>query len=566
MKRAKQPTSQYEALREFVEYGPSDEDGNERDAGTLALTVRSGEKVPYEYKTFGELICSPDGFALLTASPAQRAIQTAVEGLGVTDKQWADPNVRQAFGNARPKVGQRPEEFYLVSGIRCGKSLHAAGMAIHMALTCDMRQTSGIVLGPGETPRVSIISLSKDTARPTFQHLVGNIMAVPALRNRLLLDPSSDGVELLHPLGRPVEIKVVSGARSGATLVARWSAGVIFDEAPRMLGQESGIVNLDDMRSAVRFRLLRGSQIWYVGSPAQPRGPVYDAVNDYHGKPSTRILVVKATSDMMNPEQWTPAVVKDAYAADPELAGRELGANFTEAKRMMFDATCIDKSRREYPLILPYDSELTYSAAIDPATRGNAWTLCIFTKEGEKLRMVYNQEWRGGDSPLNPDHVLKEIAEVVHSYGLMEVLSDQWSVDALNQLAMKHGMFVTEETLQGKKRVNLYKSFMLRLHGDMIELSPDAQVAQDFKGVEQKETIDGMRPVLTKGKDGRHCDYVPSAVLAAAQYLDTFVPEQDKTAVDALNSAVLNDDDEALEELEAGLFDEEMEEYGIFFG
>jgi hypothetical protein len=51
-----------------------------------------------------------------------------------------------------------------------------------------------------------------------------------------------------------------------------------------MAGQEDGVVNLDDARSAVLGRILPGSQLLYIGSPWAPFGPVYSMVQEFWGK------------------------------------------------------------------------------------------------------------------------------------------------------------------------------------------------------------------------------------------------------------------------------------------
>src|SRR5678815_525909 len=128
-----------------------------------------------------------------------------------------------------------------MSGIRTGKSLLAACAAFHMAVTCDVSS-----LRPGEIPRVSVVSLKKDLADVIVNHLVGSVKASALLRPFLMGEPTGDGLMIRHPSGTPVEICVVAGSRAGASLVARWSAGCIFDEFPRMTGEDDAVINWDD--------------------------------------------------------------------------------------------------------------------------------------------------------------------------------------------------------------------------------------------------------------------------------------------------------------------------------
>ncbi len=109
------------------------------------------------------LLCDQAAFGLTTASPLQRAITRIADGrkLGALAH---DPAVIDALGGPMAIaelacMTTRPREVAILSGIRVGKSLIAAALAVAWALTCDVSK-----LGPGEVPRVSIVSLTKDLA------------------------------------------------------------------------------------------------------------------------------------------------------------------------------------------------------------------------------------------------------------------------------------------------------------------------------------------------------------------------------------------------------------------
>ena len=75
------------------------------------------------------LLTSSEGFGLTTATPVQRAICRASDGIELGEL-WDDPTVRQAFGGACPRVA--PLEFVILAAIRCGKSLFSAAKAIQL--------------------------------------------------------------------------------------------------------------------------------------------------------------------------------------------------------------------------------------------------------------------------------------------------------------------------------------------------------------------------------------------------------------------------------------------------
>ena len=128
---------------------------------------------------FEGLLTSPLGFGLTTASPLQRAIARVADGRALDDLA-EDPAVIRAFGGTVPPP-VKPAEFAIVSGIRTAKSLSAAALAVHWSQRADLSR-----LGPGEIPRISIVSLSKDLADVVFGHIVGRTMASPLLSKLIL--------------------------------------------------------------------------------------------------------------------------------------------------------------------------------------------------------------------------------------------------------------------------------------------------------------------------------------------------------------------------------------------
>jgi hypothetical protein len=251
--------------------------------------------------TLERILSDPEFFGLTTISPLQRAICRVLDGLPVGHLA---PEVAAAFGGPDAVAmlpRERPHEVVILAGIRCGKSLLSAACAVRAALTCDVSS-----LSVGDVPSVPILSYDKTTAKQTWLHIRNHIQASPTLSAMLIGEPTAEALTLRHPSGRPIEIRITAGSRAAGSLVARWLAGAIFDEAPRMLGVEDGVVNLDEARQAIAGRLLPGAQVIMPGSPWAPFGPVYKMVEEHFGKPSRTRVVVRAPNFVMNPRWWTP--------------------------------------------------------------------------------------------------------------------------------------------------------------------------------------------------------------------------------------------------------------------
>jgi hypothetical protein len=472
----------------------------------------------HDVPTLETLLCEPEWFGLTTASPVQRAICRVSDGLPVGELA-TDPDVIAAFGGeqavaALPRT--RCAELVLLAAIRCGKSLICAAAGVRAALSCDVS-----ICGPGDVPRVSIVSLDKNTALQTWNHVRGRIEKSPKLSAMLIGKPTAFALKLRHPSGIPIEICVVAGSRAAGTLVARWSAGVILDEAPRMLGEEDGVVNIDHARAAVAGRLLPGAQVFMPGSPWAPFGPVYDLYDKHFGKPSPHLVVVHATGPQMNPFVWTPAACEELKQRKPDAYETDCMARFLDPESGLFASWELEECRRDGPLEQPARTGRYYSAAIDPATRGNAWALVILECCGPRAdgAMCYSvalaKQWVGSTSkPLSPQEVFGEMAAIMKPYGLTTAYTDQWAADALVELAAHSGLWLTPETVMGPLKLEMMMTLRGHVANRTIDLPPLLTLMRDLASVKKKVTQTGVQIVYPQTGDGRHCDFAPAVGLA----------------------------------------------------
>lgn len=468
-----------------------------------------------------QLLTHPQAFGLVTATKVQRAVCRVIDGLplGVLAQ---DEAVIRSFGGPdairrlAAMVGTRPREVLILSGVRGGKSLLCAVLAVRASQTCDVSK-----LGPGDIPRVSVLSIDRDKAQAVFDHLKFNLMAQPALKQLLLEEPGADSLMLRHPSGKPIEVKVVAGKSAGAATVSRWSAGVIFDEAPRMVGEDEGVVNLDETARASRSRLLDGAQMVYPGSPWAPFGPIYDWTQEHFGKPSEDIVVVRARAYDLNPVWWTKQRCESLKRRDPDAYKVDVDAEFAMAESNMFSDHMVRDSTREAPLVLAPEPGAQYVAAMDPATRSNAWTLVVATRGEGMRRVALGHQWVGSRSaPLSPEKVLAEAAMLLKPYAVAYCETDQWAADANKDIARRYGLELTCRPATRTENVDMYTSLQARMLAGEVELPPDPVIGADLRSVKKRVTPDGVKIVLPKQSSGRHCDYAPALARALARYLD----------------------------------------------
>lgn len=462
------------------------------------------------------LFTMPGGMAITTPSPVQLAWCRLLDGVPMGDVA-EDVLVSESFGGRLPEPGP-VDEVCLFGGIRGGKTALIACTAIKCSQTVDASP-----LMRGETFRIPIVSVKKDLAAQTFSHLRNAIVESPVLRDLLVRTPKEESLELRHPSGHTCEITVTAGSRAGGSVAARYLGAAIFDEFPRMLGSEDGVVNWDEMRGECQGRVLDGGLILNAGSPWAPYGPAYETFVERFGKPSSEMVVGKAKAYWLNPSWWTPARI-EKYRRAPGNADKfvtNIEAEFAGQEEDLFSTFELAAATRDLPAALPPQYGASYSAAIDPGTRRNAWTLVVFTKEGGRIRGVLAKQWVGtkGD-PLKPRQVLAELAETLRPYGIRDVISDQYHFDTLRELAEEHGINLIEVTMTEKERTERYQGFYLRVAEGLLELPPEPWLRTDLQRLRKRVTNSGVVIMLPHTSDGRHCDFAPPCVLATRVFID----------------------------------------------
>lgn len=473
--------------------------------------------LPPELLRLEGMLTDKRGFDLGKATPLQRAICRSLDGEDIGDELWSDPQVQAGFGGARPEAW-RPKIFVIAAAIRSAKSMITAAKAVCLSQTVDL---TGVTVG--DEIRIPILAPEKDQAHAVFNHIVGNVVNRPLLRGLLVEDPTADSIKLRHPTGYIIEIKVTALSRFATTLVGRWLPAAIFDEAPRMVGEQDGVRNLPDALDAIAGRIRPGGFIGLIGSPHAPFGPMYDLINEHFGKPSRDVVVVRAPGPAMNPEYWTPERCEDLRRTRPAAYRTDVLAEFADPEEAMFGLDLVEARTRKGPLEREPMRGHNYVAAMDPATRGNAWTMVLLecTGHDEDLNPRYavalTREWKGSkEQPLKPDVVFAEMSALLQPYGCTQVITDQFACDVLMPMAAARGLYLYADALTQQKRFEYCSRLKVALEQDCLELSPDPKVGRDLVSVRRRITQNGVTIHLPETSDGRHADFVPALMLGLA--------------------------------------------------
>lgn len=501
------------------------------------------------------LLTHEQGFRLTTATPLQRAICRMETGEPLEElAERAD--VIECIGGVQalsdlPNVA--PSTSVLMAAVRTAKSQKAAAKAFRATQICNLD-----VLDAGEIARYSVCSIDKDKAEAVLEHLSGKIQTSPLLAAVLLRPPAGDSIYLMHPSGKPVEIKVMAGKKAGGGLVSRWSIGATFDEAPRMNGADKKI-NLPDSIVALRARLLPGAQIDLIGSPWAPAGLIYDLFVDRFGRPGTDLLFMVAKGPDMHPAHFTPEFCAKLLAEDAVAHRTDVLAKFCDPPSSLLSSIDVEACSRSGLLDLePNDQE--HVAAIDPANRKNAWTLTIVRpKPNGDPEVACTRQWTGSHAaPLKSSRTFEQILPLLELYGIEDnaLWTDQANFDDKWELAQEAGIQLREDPFTDSEWRAHAKNLEKLITEHRIGLPPNAAMRADILGIQKKLTERSWRIVLPNTQDGRHGDYVPSLVLALKHLPSSRVAPQpaamdddEKRICDFINSSKSNPMKHAAERL-----------------
>lgn len=489
------------------------------------------------------------GFGIETLSPLQRAKARIIDGLPLGElAERAD--VRRMVGcdpAVFADIGQ-PAEVVDISGIRTGKTIGCAAVCLKLSQTVDV----GPVLEGEAPPRIFWVSTTMEAARPGFDVLVGTLLSRPALHQFVAGEPTADSIMLRHPSGIRIEVKIAPASKAGATLVGRWCAGAVFDEAPRWQTVDEGYrVSLEDCRTAIRGRLLPGAQLFYPGSPWAPEGWPYKMFVERFGKPGADLVVLRATAGELNPLWWTPKRIAEVRAAEPRTAKMDIDAEFGATASTAYDLEAVEATAQPRPgeyrhgrTVLGLDPSklfgrdrygVTLSHWVFPTSARVPIPLPVPPGFGEGVFLGYARDPETGETlyhEVDPrpvlvvdyaeawndtslDVVLERISRLVRTYHPQLAVMDQGGdtqalLSHLSKLGVRAEVFAWSET----QRRSGFEWLGRLLHDRRIYI-PQAELRQDLLRIQTELRPHGAVRYFARRTSAGHAD-IASALVSYA--------------------------------------------------
>jgi hypothetical protein len=293
-------------------------------------------------------------------------------------------------------------------------------------------------LAPGETGNVLILAGSRDQAQAVFNYAQAFLRKSPILRQQIESTTANE-IRLKNSVVISIHTNSFRLIR-GRTLLA-----VIFDELAYWRDEASANPDLEVYR-AVRPSLARtGGMLIGISSPYRRAGLLHSKFKGYFDTNDEDVLVVKGSTSQFNPTISAATIAKE-FAADPESARSEWGAEFRSDVSALFDDAVIeDAIQHARPLELPPREGHKYHAFVDAsAGRHDAFTVAVGHVEGkppEALVWVCDAV-RGRPAPFDPRATAWEFTQLARAYGCTKVTGDAfagaWVSDAFRDAGIRY--------------------------------------------------------------------------------------------------------------------------------
>jgi hypothetical protein len=231
-----------------------------------------------------------------------------------------------------------------------------------------------------------------------------------------------------------------------------------------------------------------------------------------------RLILYASTAQLVNPDPAKAHVTRDflvsAQRKDPRAFERECLARFQDSLSGFLDSTLLRQAVDVGCMGRPPEPRNFYVAAIDPAFRRDAFGFCIAHADPDK-GIVIDYLDRALPQPgekIDPTKRMAEVATICRRYKVMEVLTDQFSIEALKQIGQGHGLALREVPFTGKSKAAIYANLQQLLNTGRLRLLDHPETLRELLMLE-RQNLQGGQTKIAAPRD-EHDDMATVVALA----------------------------------------------------
>jgi hypothetical protein len=405
-------------------------------------------------------------------------------------------------------------------GRRGGKTTTMCRMGLVLTLW------GGHVVPPGDIGWLVVVSLKREFAEDVVQ-VMTRILDAVGIRH----DPLQGDARGMRIPGTRYGIRVLTASVGG--VVSMTTVCAICDEIARWKDSETLVNPATQVLASLRPTMATQPKARMV-LISSPLGLLDAHAAEFERGNTDHQMVAHAPTWIANPtltEEWTRA-----DEPNEDMWRREYAAIPIEGlvSSLISPASIDACTRKGGPVTVPREEGVSYVAAMDPAMRGNGWTLGIMGRRilaGVPRRsLVHVREWRGSSSsPLDPRRVLSEICTELLAYNLGCIWTDQREYDSLRAIGDGLGIILQQDVMTAGLKEERAIALERALATGELELPEHAVLRRDLLGVTRAVTANGMVIRLADTPDGRHCDYAAMLMILIGKYSEAPIMPETRT-------------------------------------
>jgi hypothetical protein len=452
-----------------------------------------------------------------------------IDSLGFVEEWWAYPYEPKEYQELVALIGRRSGKSY----ITCFIALYEIIFGGHAAHVKD-----------GQEFVIPYIAQDLSTARVNMRTIALLAKEVPFLA-ATLVDEKPNFLKFANNLTVQIEPPRIKTGRGWAMPI------IIMDEVGFWATSDEAADPDYEVQRAVSPSTFQfpHRKMLIISSPYTEVGLLWEyykagtdgrkLAKDDLSKPQYKdsLVLRSSTAAMENPTMkgFMRSQMEKEQARDPEGFVREYLARFVKTVSSFILGSDVDKcTQKEHKELSPQEvlSEgwiPSFVATMDPAFKQDefAFTIMHNDHKGQIVQDVL-KTWTPNKKlglEINPETVMAEIARECKRWDISIIYSDQYQLEALQQIALRHGLVVIKYDFTARSKARMYGSLNTLLRTGTIKLLNHHKIYQQLTRLTMKRSA--QNTIQISAPEGEHDD-VATVVAMAADLAIQFRPSQQK--------------------------------------
>jgi hypothetical protein len=390
------------------------------------------------------------------------------------------------LAGGRTPPARRVRELWVCAGRRAGKDSVASLLATYAAA---IEQAHVGRLRPGEQATVCCIAVDRDQSRIVTDYIraffsIPDLAAMVTRETRL-------GLELSNGVNITVATNSFRQARGRTISLA------IFDECAFWRDENSATPDVETYRAIVpSLATLPGSMLVGISSPYRKSGLLFERWKKFFGKDDDDTLVIQSPSLALNPS-LDPAIVAQAYEADPAAARAEWGGEFRDDIGTFLPAELIESALDVGVMVRPPRPGVFYRAFVDAASGvgQDSFAMAVAHTEGKTVVLDFAFETK---PPFNPQNAIAHLAALLKGYNIRSCTGDKYAPGFVAEAFSKHGI---RYNYSDRDRSSIYVDCLPLFTSGRVRLVDNKKLVMQFSSLERRTSSVG-RDRVDHGREG----------------------------------------------------------------